>query len=605
MLSQLTKYEDRALRSARLLGRRLQAYAIVQFGKGNVPRPSAQFLVKQLPLLTDLMVVANLRGRLDARKAAFQAEPGYALALATPSDGPIFNKTIEIMRKALGPSANLKALEQQYNIVALRTLSNVSDTIEKDIRATAYGLIERGATVKEAKDVLGKRFDALGLTPRNSFQLETIFRTASSVAYGAGSWAAYQDPDIQEILWGYTYSAVMDDRTRENHAAAEGTTLPKDDEFWQRMWPPNGYNCRCEVIPLFSRERINRPPPEAVADPGFGYNPGAILSGLADTTGLTDAPAPKPLPLPAPEPPAPAPAPVAAPEPIDIVSPAPEPPAAPEAPGPNARITLTADELKASKFGEGDFTVPTEGQQLTWLVGEKWNPVTRQYENANPVDIAAQVAPYVQKLSAQTGLDIQPEVVINTPPATLQEWSKAASAMVAKFPKILENVQLFNVNRSDPDFRGRLEREIPRGRAYRYQKRVEMLSKRAEDLRNEMIEDLKTQWSAKIDDPEKNGAQATMIHELGHQVGYELEREDGQDYNTWAMDWARAEQATEYVSANFSRYAGGRLALKGLQSFRAELTAESFVEIMLLDSSKWSRITRELVKMLERRGYAI
>lgn len=177
--------------------------------------------------------------------------------------------------------------------------------------------------------------------------------------------------------------------------------------------------------------------------------------------------------------------------------------------------------------------------------------------------------------------------------------------MVAKFPKILENVQLFNVNRSDPDFRGRLEREIPRGRAYRYQKRVEMLSKRAEDLRNEMIEDLKTQWSAKIDDPEKNGAQATMIHELGHQVGYELEREDGQDYNTWVMDWARAEQATEYVSANFSRYAGGRLALKGLQSFRAELTAESFVEIMLLDSSKWSRITRELVKMLERRGYAI
>ena len=603
MLSAITKYEERALKLARVLGRRMQAYSIGMINVGRMPRPSAIFFAKQVPLLTELMVVANLRGRLDAHKAAKRAAPDYELTLA--SEGPIFDKTIEIMRKTLGSDINLKSLEAQYNIVALRTLSNVSDTIEKDIRATAYGLIERGATVKEAKVELGKRFDALGLTPRNSFQLETIFRTASSVAYGAGSWAAYQDPDIQEILWGYQYTAVMDDRTRENHAAAEGVTLPKDDEFWQRMWPPNGYNCRCEIIPIFSREPVQQPPPEAIADPGFGYNPGVVLGELRDTTGVASPPPPKPLPSTVLEPPTTPEVETPAPAPIDIVEPAPvEPaPAEPAPAEPAARIPVSKADLQNNVPGEGEFTVPTEQQQLTWAVGEKWNPITRQYDPADPADIAAQVAPYVKKLSAQTGLDFQPEVVRNTPPATLMEWAKAASAMVTKFSKILENVKIFSIDRNSSEFRGYLERQIPRGRAYRHEKRVDMLAKRVDELRRENIESVSSKWAAKMDDPDKNGAQATTVHELGHQIGYELERENAQDYNTWGLDWARTEQADKYVSKNHSEYAGWALRAKGFQSFRAELTAEAFVEIMFLDRSKWSIITRELVRMLERRGY--
>jgi SPP1 gp7 family putative phage head morphogenesis protein len=259
----LDKLEARAVRVAKFLGAQLRAQAIVSLNNGHVPKIELAFLAKFAPLLGDLMLVSNLQGRIDAKKSARQADPGLKLAIE-PS-GSVFAHTLEIMRQTLGPDVNLRALEERYNITALRTLKNVSDNVEKDVRETAYKLIEQGAHVKEAKQVLSERFDALGLTPDNPFQLETIFRTSSAVAYGAGSWAAYQDKDIQEILWGYQYTAVMDSRTRENHAAAEGVTLPKDDEFWQRMWPPNGYNCRCEIIPLYDvPDEIVEAPADAI-----------------------------------------------------------------------------------------------------------------------------------------------------------------------------------------------------------------------------------------------------------------------------------------------------------------------------------------------------
>ena len=309
----LDKLEARAVRVAKFVGAQLRAKAVVSLNSGHVPKIELEFLAKFVPLLAQTMIVANLQGRIDAKKSARQADPGLKLAI---EPGSVFEHTIEIMRKTLGPDVNLRALEERYSITALRTLKNVSDTVEKDVRATAYKLIEQGAHVKEAKQVLSARFDALGLTPQNSYQLETIFRTSSAVAYGAGSWKAYQDPDIQEILWGYTYTAVMDDRTRENHAAAEGVTLPKDDEFWQRMWPPNGYNCRCEVIALYDAEDIVDAPDDAYADPGFGYNPGEVLGEITDSG---EQPAPEPIAVnelsPAPEPFVPEPLPEPLPEP--------------------------------------------------------------------------------------------------------------------------------------------------------------------------------------------------------------------------------------------------------------------------------------------------
>ena len=574
IVDQLDKFEKRAIRSAQSFGRQLEAHALAKLNKNLVPKVSLEFLSKQTPLLTELMVVAYLRGRLDVRKVAIEVDPGLALA-----EPPIFERTIELMRKSLGGDINLREIEDKFSIVGLRTLTNVSDRIEQDIRKTAYDLIQRGAHVREAKKELKARFDANGLTPRNSFQLENIFRTASAVAYGAGTWAAYHEPDIWEILWGYNYSTAKDERVRVNHKAAEGTILPKEHEFWTRMWPPNGYSCRCEVIPLFNKHPIRKPKPNAVADPGFGYNPGMIFDLKG---GITDIPIAPPttetavnvLPL------------------IDVLTgtpfEVPPPVPLPEMP---ERIRVTVKDLKNEiDVVDYAFNLPTKEQQQTWA------SLSDSYE-LTEADLA-EISLFAKQLSAQTGLDIRPDLIINTDPELLLEWMYSGAAMTDAFPEVLEGVEVRALPRAE--FFGRPDRSIPRGRAFRDERRVELLSMYPSDAKEEGIDDINSKWHPRLDNATITVLRSTPIHELGHHIGYKLDAEDAQDYNSWARDWA---QNTNYVGDSLARYPVWALRNNSFYSFKAELVAESMVQMMLQDKMEWSLPTKELYRILKKRDW--
>jgi SPP1 gp7 family putative phage head morphogenesis protein len=128
-------------------------------------------------------------------------------------------------------------------------------------------------------------------------RLETIFRVNMQAAYAAGQWQQIQDAkaDFEYLM----YDAVDDGRTRDEHAAWDGTVLRADDPWWLTHYPPNGWNCRCSVVQL-SREQLEdmgiepaskapesptrsyRNPrtgiteqvPEGI-DPGWAYAPGA------------------------------------------------------------------------------------------------------------------------------------------------------------------------------------------------------------------------------------------------------------------------------------------------------------------------------------------
>ena len=80
---------------------------------------------------------------------------------------------------------------------------------------------------------------------RHWLRAEYNFATAS--AEMAAQWAAYEEVKGTTYL---QYRTALDDRVRAEHAALEGVTLPQDDPFWNTAFPPNGWNCRCHVIPL-------------------------------------------------------------------------------------------------------------------------------------------------------------------------------------------------------------------------------------------------------------------------------------------------------------------------------------------------------------------
>lgn len=51
-------------------------------------------------------------------------------------------------------------------------------------------------------------------------------------------------------LMDWEYVAVLDNRTRPEHAQLHGLIYRYDDPFWASFYPPNGWRCRCRVNAL-------------------------------------------------------------------------------------------------------------------------------------------------------------------------------------------------------------------------------------------------------------------------------------------------------------------------------------------------------------------
>ena len=132
-------------------------------------------------------------------------------------------------------------------------------------------------------------------------RLKTIFNTNLRTSYAAGRWERIQRAKGE--LPYLRYVAVLDDRTRDNHAAWHGTVLPVDDAFWRSHYPPNGWGCRCIVQQLDdddlerygyevtgrpagwsrTREWTNKRTEKTLnvpigIDPGWGHNTGILRS---------------------------------------------------------------------------------------------------------------------------------------------------------------------------------------------------------------------------------------------------------------------------------------------------------------------------------------
>lgn len=74
--------------------------------------------------------------------------------------------------------------------------------------------------------------------------LDAEYQFAQSSAQSAANWAALSDSDRYNLQ----YRTAGDDRVRDDHAALNGTTLPKASEFWLSYYPPNGWRCRCIAV---------------------------------------------------------------------------------------------------------------------------------------------------------------------------------------------------------------------------------------------------------------------------------------------------------------------------------------------------------------------
>lgn len=86
------------------------------------------------------------------------------------------------------------------------------------------------------------------------------------------------------------YRTAMDNKVREEHAILQGTTLPPSDPFWDKYYPPLGWNCRCTVVQVRRGKYQESDSAKACElgesctanTPSFRFNPGKAKIAFPD-----------------------------------------------------------------------------------------------------------------------------------------------------------------------------------------------------------------------------------------------------------------------------------------------------------------------------------
>ena len=157
--------------------------------------------------------------------------------------------------------AHLKA----FTIAKITKLDLLSDIQDSLIKAQKEGKSFE-AWKKEIKPTLAKKGwlgevevtnDKTGEIKTinvNNTRLKRIYNTNMRTANAQGRARAQYALDGEIYL---RYIALQDGLTRPSHLRMHGTTLHRDDPFWNTNYPPNGWNCRC-VVRAYSKSECEK-----------------------------------------------------------------------------------------------------------------------------------------------------------------------------------------------------------------------------------------------------------------------------------------------------------------------------------------------------------
>jgi SPP1 gp7 family putative phage head morphogenesis protein len=81
---------------------------------------------------------------------------------------------------------------------------------------------------------------------------KTEWETASLVSASTSNYNRLAGKTKLFPIW--EYRTVGDDKVRQEHRDINGIKLPANDERWNKIWPPNGWKCRCYVVPRMANE---------------------------------------------------------------------------------------------------------------------------------------------------------------------------------------------------------------------------------------------------------------------------------------------------------------------------------------------------------------
>jgi SPP1 gp7 family putative phage head morphogenesis protein len=236
--------------------------------------------------------------------------------MAGDSDLPFTEAIGYFRRKVNLPTRSWTDLWEGMHAPAFVVAGATQASLLSDLRQAVDDALAKGTTIQDFRKAFDQTVAKHGwdYNGGRDWRTRVIFDTNLRMAYNAGKWEQANQAKAQRPYLRYV--AIMDSQTRPEHRAWHDTVLPLDAPFWKTHHPPCGWNCRCTVQSLASRDlkslglSVSEAPkveledrrvrtaagavtvktPKGI-DTGFGYNPGIAGMGHgADLTTLQNAP---------------------------------------------------------------------------------------------------------------------------------------------------------------------------------------------------------------------------------------------------------------------------------------------------------------------------
>lgn len=145
-------------------------------------------------------------------------------------------------------------LTSQYRRDAF-TVAGLSDQrLIAKIRDALSETLAKGGSAADFRRSVNELTSEAGVEQLAAFELDTVFQTNLGKAYSAGRLEQMREPSLMEALPFWQYWTAGDLRVRPAHAALDGFCARAIDPVWLRIYPPNGFNCRCSVIPVLPED---------------------------------------------------------------------------------------------------------------------------------------------------------------------------------------------------------------------------------------------------------------------------------------------------------------------------------------------------------------
>lgn len=210
----------------------------------------------------DVIIRGIIKGYKAGVLGVIKRNKEFMLKFNEPDDGSNYLTASRSFFKADYSAIDLKTI-QNFKIEAFEVAFVGHYEAQERLKALALEVWEQhGQDFKafetRAREIMAQYVPKNNKAVRRSW-LETNLNTGIGSAYHGAQYIRLQDKQAQELYPAWQYMTRNDSHVRPEHERLDGKIFLRDNPIWREIFPPNGWNCRCYVIPLMADEIAGKP----------------------------------------------------------------------------------------------------------------------------------------------------------------------------------------------------------------------------------------------------------------------------------------------------------------------------------------------------------